>query len=410
MLYLVCVGQPLQGKEIEYRSTSTAPDARPHVIVKAIEEAIGKWAGTDTREGQGKAAKLATIKKNVGNEPARIAAESSDTDPGEYDQDTNFQNPADLLKSAKKNIDSIKSEHQATATEWRKEYYATLAGWAKEREDFLKDLPMYKANLVEIPSNTKDAKRVFVPKKKALDLSATSKVVSSAFDLPVKDQGNRGTCAAFAAIRALEILLKQNGRDETLSEQYFYWASRSTCQTTPCSNAGSWVAEGFEYSKGKADLDIPMASFCPYNRDRMDNNDTQIPLKSQCFGQGAVKLVEFSKVSNTQDMKAAIAMDVPVIAAFSLSKNFYINKGVISLEDPVDGRVTDLHAAGHAVLVVGMMNLPKKFHATEGTVCFIIANSWGLGWGLGGHSCITESWAKRHKLDVSFIAVKNAQI
>ena len=42
------------------------------------------------------------------------------------------------------------------------------------------------------------------------------------------------------------------------------------------------------------------------------------------------------------------------------------------------------------------MKLPQKYWAQEGKMCFIIANSWGKGWGLGGHACLTETWVQNH--------------
>ena len=81
--------------------------------------------------------------------------------------------------------------------------------------------------------------------------------VPSAFSVPIKDQGDRGTCAAFAAIRTIEVLLAQNGRQLNLSEQYFYWASRPECRASPCGTKGSWAEAGFEFSIAQEALDIP---------------------------------------------------------------------------------------------------------------------------------------------------------
>ena len=42
------------------------------------------------------------------------------------------------------------------------------------------------------------------------------------------------------------------------------------------------------------------------------------------------------------------------------------------------------------------MKLPSKLHKTEGKFCFLTANSWGEGWGIGGHACLSENWIKHH--------------
>ena len=42
------------------------------------------------------------------------------------------------------------------------------------------------------------------------------------------------------------------------------------------------------------------------------------------------------------------------------------------------------------------MLLPKNLRETEGKYCFLTANSWGAGWGIGGHACLSENWIKYH--------------
>ncbi len=63
----------------------------------------------------------------------------------------------------------------------------------------------------------------------------------------------------------------------------------------------------------------------------------------------------------------------------------------------------DAHAAGHAVLFIGYMKLPKILN--EGSVCFITANSWGIGWGHGGYSCLSEKWVINHRNRNPFVTV-----
>ena len=57
---------------------------------------------------------------------------------------------------------------------------------------------------------------------------------------------------------------------------------------------------------------------------------------------------------------------------------------------------TDSNKNGHAFNIIGYMELPKSFHSREGKRCYIAANSWGYGWGAGGHTCISEAWLKKH--------------
>ena len=70
----------------------------------------------------------------------------------------------------------------------------------------------------------------------------------------------------------------------------------------------------------------------------------------------------------------------------------------------------DSHSAGHALLLIGYMKLPKSMHDSEGDICFITANSWGEGWGRGGFGCLTENWIKNYRVDNAFIALNKIEV
>jgi hypothetical protein len=52
-------------------------------------------------------------------------------------------------------------------------------------------------------------------------------------------------------------------------------------------------------------------------------------------------------------------------------------------------------AGGHANLLIGYIKLPPSL-SREGQYCVIAANSWELGWGRGGHACLTETWLSKN--------------
>ena len=136
--------------------------------------------------------------------------------------------------------------------------------------------------------------------------------VKDAFTPKVKDQGRRPTCASFAAIRSIEILMAQDKRYTPLSEQYFYWASKPKCQNSPCNTAGSWVYNGFLKSQLSANIDIPTDKSCPYNASQKANNETQIPLQYNCR-QGVTKINKFYEVKTFNQIIGALKNNNPVI-------------------------------------------------------------------------------------------------
>jgi len=250
-----------------------------------------------------------------------------------------------------------------------------------------------------------DKKKKQKHEKKVTKPKWTWKVVKGALDHPVRHQAARPTCAAFAGIRAIEIKRAQRHAPVDLSEQYFYWSSKPDCQQRPCKTWGSWSLFGLRNSKRSARPDIPEESDCPYNPRGRRNNQTQVPLRSSCHRKGKAQVVDYHVVRNVDALPALLDQDHPIIGGFTLSPAFYKTKALLTVAD--DARVgrTDRHAGGHGFNLVGYLELPKAMHATEGKRCFIAANSWGMGWGAGGHSCISEAWLKKHKGGNGFIAI-----
>ena len=68
-------------------------------------------------------------------------------------------------------------------------------------------------------------------------------------------------------------------------------------------------------------------------------------------------------------------------------------KGLVRANDPVNKQqAAGMHAAGHAMLLIGYIKLPQALEAEEGRYCVVMANSWSEGWGAGGYACLTEQW------------------
>ena len=214
--------------------------------------------------------------------------------------------------------------------------------------------------------------------------------------VPVRDQGLRGTCAAFTGVGMVEYaaLNDANGGNGDLatldlSEQKFYYDSKPDCQDGSCSTSsqGSWYGTGMDASARAADLNIPLEANCPY-KNRPDDNDVQAPLRSSC-DKGAVKLEEVTAWCGVEELIELLHEGYAVPYASPLSSNWETNDGLITKADfKAEGE--SVHAGGHAYLIVGYRELPDM--PEEGGICFMIKNSWGDGWGVKGYSCMTLGW------------------
>ena len=228
------------------------------------------------------------------------------------------------------------------------------------------------------------------------------KAVDYSLDLTVKSQSQRPTCSAFASIRAIEIKLAQLGKNLDLSEQYFYWASKPNCQSIPCNNWGSAFGVGIRVSKNSSKNDIPPETSCPYQNEDRPNNQTQIPLRIGCQRDGIAKVVKYEYFNSVDELPSFLDKNHPVIGGFTLSPGYYETKAFLSLADDKKLGTTDSNEGGHAFNIIGYMELPKSLHRDEGKRCYIAANSWGYGWGAGGHTCISEAWLKKHVMTTFF--------
>jgi len=249
-------------------------------------------------------------------------------------------------------------------------------------------------DLVEFPGiaggQRKARKALFVPP----DLSRLQDeyVIPHLNAIPVRNQGSRGTCAAFTGIGHVEYAaLRANPSLGTLdlSEQRFYWASKPECQASGCTelDAGSWYGDGFQASIDAGRYDIPLEASCPYDPNQYAN-ELQTPLRASC-SDGVVQVQQVQIVYQPEDMIRVLEEGLPVPFASPLSDNFFENDGLITRA--AAGSVGDIqHAAGHAYLLVGYRLLPSM--PQEGGMCFIVKNSWGPGWGVNGYSCITLAW------------------
>ena len=305
---------------------------------------------------------------------------------------------SDLTKDAfAADLAKMKADDKRVRDGWKKEVRDQLKIWQTQQKIFLGKIKVYKDATFVIP--VKEEKIVETPILPR-DIPEVH-IVHSAFKLPVRDQEGRATCAAFTGVRAMEMILAQNGETQDLSEQYFYFASKPDCQKGPCSKKGSWVTNGYDYL---SKYPIPLEKNCPYSSSVDSKNETQLDLRESCK-QGNVKVSKYERIKTLAEVIDRLKKNRPVIMSSQLTPNFYVNEGMVTMEDSEKNGNVDSHAMGHAYLAVGIMELPEKLHPREGKFCLVVNNSWGTGWGAGGYACLTENWILKYRLPTSFVAV-----
>jgi hypothetical protein len=234
-------------------------------------------------------------------------------------------------------------------------------------------------------------------------------IVNGGFEIPIRDQNPRGTCAAFTGVRAIEIALWQKQLYVDLSEQFFYYLSKPECK--PCTQAGSHFINGIKESNQR-EIPIIQEKYCPYIFKKDDENVTHHPLPGcQARGTGAaVSAIDTTKITSPWGILGQLHQDRPVMIGVKLPDTFMQGSSLMTLKDAKSDGKGNEHSAGHAMLIVGYIRLPESMEANEGRYCAIVANSWSDDYGVNGYTCLTEKWLHHFRIGEYWHTIKDVEL
>ena len=183
-----------------------------------------------------------------------------------------------------------------------------------------------------------------------------------AFDTPVKNQGSRPWCTAFATIGAVENLGKKFFKTELDLSEIHHFKSYGVYQTSPSLNAARSI--GF--------ID---EVFWPYYGSKQTGADSKVRAKIK-----ASRKIQL----NLSDVVSSIRNGEPVIINLDVNSSFMRPKigGVIVPGGSSQG--------GHAIALTGVV-LDDR---VGGGGYFVIKNSWGSSWGDHGYGYVPFSYCK----------------
>jgi C1A family cysteine protease len=194
---------------------------------------------------------------------------------------------------------------------------------------------------------------------------------------PIRDQGQRGTCVAFAVTAGHEVSRGPASNPYDLSEEALYWG---------CKRAdGNWHG-GTTFTSARTAITRsgqPLEARWPYNHAQADGVEIKLPagMKTTDWYRSGLRRVGVA----VADLQALLAAGTPVALGLTVFDTLF--------RPGRDGRVQDPPSRApqrglHAVLAVGH---------EPGSV--LIRNSWGSGWGLGGYGWITETYVNKFVID-----------
>lgn len=229
------------------------------------------------------------------------------------------------------------------------------------------------------------------PFRKAMaPIQLPSRIDLRNFCPPPYDQGDVGSCTANAIAGALEFDLIKDGRGGFTPSRLFIYYNEREMEDTVDFDSGAMIRDGCK-SVGKIGV-CPEIQW-PYIEDNFLLRPEQI-----CYDEARLDLASnyFRLNQDAQSLKSCLAQGYPFVFGFTVYSGFesdaVAQTGIVYLPEP-----HETVQGGHAVLCVGY---------DDATSRFLVRNSWGIGWGIGGYFTMPYEYVCNPDLSNDFWVLK----
>jgi C1A family cysteine protease len=188
----------------------------------------------------------------------------------------------------------------------------------------------------------------------------------------VYDQGDLGSCTANAIGGAIEFdQMKQKLPSSTPSRLFIYYNEREI-EGSIDSDCGAQIRDGIKT--------VASDGACPEIMWPYVEENFATPPPEQCYRYARLHpAVQYDRVmQDAGHLRACLAAGYPFVFGFTVYESFesdaVARSGMVGM--PL---ATETEVGGHAVLAVGYNDSVQRF---------LVRNSWGSGWGVGGYFTI----------------------
>ncbi|MEA1928051.1 MAG: C1 family peptidase, partial [Candidatus Auribacterota bacterium] len=195
---------------------------------------------------------------------------------------------------------------------------------------------------------------------------------------PVRNQGEEGTCVAFASVVGIKEFQEkeEHRRLIELSPRYIYHLCKEVDGIPDQEGTYTRIA-----MKALAEQGVCTEGCWPYQPYQSDKACPEADEQARPF-----RIKTYARLTEIDEMERSLSINGPFMAGIEVfSAWFEDQQGKIPLPSPGESSL-----GGHAVCVVG--------YSREGSY-FKFKNSWGVDWGDRGYGYLPYEYMIRHSLD-----------
>lgn len=208
----------------------------------------------------------------------------------------------------------------------------------------------------------------------------------------VYDQGQLGSCTANAIAGAVQFdRMKAKQSPDFIPSRLFIYYNERVIEHTVSQDAGAMIRDGI---KSIAKLGVcPETPDWPYDINKFSDKP---PAKAFTDAKQH-KAVNYCRLVNTlSQLKGCLASGYPFVFGFSVYESFESEEvaktGVVNLP-----KAGEKLLGGHAVMAIGYDDSHTRF---------LVRNSWGEGWGIGGYFTMPYAYLTDNNLADDFWTVE----
>ncbi len=212
---------------------------------------------------------------------------------------------------------------------------------------------------------------------------------------PVLDQGQLGSCTANAIANAhLFEQMKQKAKTIFSPSRLFIYYNERLLEGTVKLDSGASLRDGIKT--------VNKQGVCPETMWPYKVRKFAVKPGKQCYRVALEhQALEYQRIPQVlSQFKACLAAGYPFVFGFSVYESFespeVAKTGLVPMPQPGEGQL-----GGHAVLAVGYDDGQKRF---------IVMNSWGIGWGMGGYFSIPYDYLTQAGLSDDFWTIRFVEV